>query len=181
MKTPPSLEEQDVERLIREIKEHVLAMDRSPRISHASIYNANFYSVRNKLDDLKAILKKQDAERESINQDLGEQGADRANTVPQSQATAETPESVEANTVPGPMERLVAACELTLLFYTVGPWTDEKRAQWSEKMDSILGPVDKRGRRAVGDNGDGTWDGARPSNEATTKNLCNAVRAALAQ
>jgi hypothetical protein len=77
------------------------------------------------------------------------------------------------------MKRLVAACELTLLFYTVGPWTAEKRTQWSEKMASILGPVDKRDPRTVGDNGDGTWDGARPSNEATTKNLCNAVRAAL--
>lgn len=91
----------------------------------------------------------------------------------------EEPRGVAANTVPRQMERLATACELTLLFYTVGPWTDEKRAQWSEKMDSILGPVDKRDRKTVGANGDGTWDGARPSNEATTKNLCNAVRAAL--
>lgn len=30
----------------------------------------------------------------------------------------------------------------------------------------------------ISDNGDGTWDAATPTNEATTKNLCNAIRAA---
>lgn len=37
---------------------------------------------------------------------FGERAADRANTVPKNQATAETPESVEANTVPRQMERI---------------------------------------------------------------------------
>lgn len=89
-------------------------------------------------------------------------------------------EASEHSTVPTQKERLVMACELTLLFYTVGPWTDAKRQEWSEKMDAILGPALERDERVVGANGDGTWDGACPGNEATTKNLCNAMRAALA-
>lgn len=75
--------------------------------------------------------------------------------------------------------RLRTACELTLLFYSVGPWTDDKRANWSQRMDALLGPAIERDERVTGSNQDGTWDGAMPTNEATTKNLCNAVRAAL--
>lgn len=78
-------------------------------------------------------------------------------------------------------ELLRKALELVLIFHDTWPWDDAKRKEWNKRMDALLGPVDTRDPKVVGAHGDGTWDGARPSNEATTKNLCNAVRAALAK
>ena len=80
----------------------------------------------------------------------------------------------------GQKERLVTACELVLLFHSGSPWDDAKRYHWAEKLSSLLGPAIRRDPRVVNANADGTWDGSPVTNEATTKNLCNAVRAALA-
>lgn len=75
--------------------------------------------------------------------------------------------------------KLTAACELVLLYHSASPWDDEKRMVWANGLTLILGPAAGRDPKVVGANGDGTWDGTEPTNEATTKNLCNAVRAAL--
>lgn len=75
--------------------------------------------------------------------------------------------------------RLKQACELVLLFYTVGPWTYDKSQAWANGLTELLGCAFSRDSKIVGVNGDGTWDKAVPTNEASTKNLCNAVRAAL--
>lgn len=75
--------------------------------------------------------------------------------------------------------KLKQACELTLLFYTVGPWDYDKSQAWANGLTVLLGCAFSRDCKIVGANGDGTWDGAVPTNEATTKNLCNAIRAAL--
>lgn len=93
----------------------------------------------------------------------------------------ETPIAEGASDTTGQMARLVTACELVLLFHSGSPWDDAKRYHWAEKLTFLLGPAERRDPRVVNANGDGTWDGARPSNEATTKNLCNAVRAVLAR
>lgn len=81
--------------------------------------------------------------------------------------------------VPHEETGLASACELVLLFYQCGWWDDVKRAEWDKRMNLLLGPPESRDSKLVGAHGDGTWDGATPTNEATTKNLCNAVRAAL--
>lgn len=74
----------------------------------------------------------------------------------------------------------VAALEAVLLFYSASHWTADKKQQWEDRMNILLGDSVTRHPKVVGSNGDGTWDGARATNEATTKNLCNGVRAALA-
>jgi hypothetical protein len=57
---------------------------------------------------------------------------------------------------------LEAACKLTLLFYSAGHWGDDKRAQWANLMTEVLGaPLEPMAM------------------EATTRNLCIAVRTAL--
>jgi hypothetical protein len=77
--------------------------------------------------------------------------------------------------------KLAAACHLVLLFHDGEQWTDDKRNFWNLTMTYLLGPVADRDPKVVGAHGDGTWDGAKPTNEATTKNLCNAIRAALTE
>lgn len=62
--------------------------------------------------------------------------------------------------------KLLRACELVLLYHDGGPWTFEKANAWANGLTDIMGPA--LFRRDL------------PSNEATTKNLCNAVRAAVA-
>ncbi len=54
-------------------------------------------------------------------------------------------------------ENLKEACELTLLFYNVGPWTDAKKFRWAKITEKLLSE----------------------SREATTKTLCDCVRKAL--
>lgn len=76
-------------------------------------------------------------------------------------------------------DKLAQACQLALLFHSGSPWTFEKRQEWANGLTELLGPASTRDCKVVGANGDGTWDGAMPTNEATTKNLCNAIRAAL--
>lgn len=75
--------------------------------------------------------------------------------------------------------KLQEACKLVLLFYSSGHWDDDKRQAWANGMTVLLGPAIERDSKVVGANKDGTWDPALPTNEATTKNLCNAIRAAL--
>ncbi len=77
------------------------------------------------------------------------------------------------------MNKAKLALEAVLLFHSGGPWTSDKAKRWGEILNDTLGPSNSRNPSIVGANGDGTWDGARPGNEATTKNLCNMVRAAL--
>jgi hypothetical protein len=77
-------------------------------------------------------------------------------------------------------ETLVNALKLVLLFHSGGHWTSERSQGWANGLTSILGPAESRDPKVVGAYGDGTWDGATPTNEATSRNLCNAVRAALA-
>lgn len=74
---------------------------------------------------------------------------------------------------------LELACKLVLLFHSGTPWTWEKQQEWANGLTELLGSAAGRDPKIVGANADGTWDGAEPTNEATTKNLCNAVRAAL--
>lgn len=57
------------------------------------------------------------------------------------------------------------ALELVLLFHGNGPWDDYKRQAWSNGLTELLGVAFSREDY--------------PTNEATTKNLCNAVRKAL--
>lgn len=65
--------------------------------------------------------------------------------------------------------RLQMACELVLLFHSGADWSVTKRADWNNKLTELLGPKDIRNGR-----------GSVPaSNEATTRNLCDAVRKAL--
>jgi len=73
------------------------------------------------------------------------------------------------------------ALELVLLFHSGSPWTFDKQQDWANKLTELLGPAAGRDPKVVNAYGDGTWDGVKPTNEATTKNLCNAVRAALAR
>ncbi len=77
------------------------------------------------------------------------------------------------------VEKLKTACELTLLFHSGSPWDFEKQNKWANLLTDLMGSASSRDPRIVGANGDGTWDGAMPTNEATTKNLCNAQRAAI--
>lgn len=65
--------------------------------------------------------------------------------------------------------RLQMACELVLLFHSGGDWSAAKRAEWERKLTELLGPKDIRNRPF----------GIPASNEATTRNLCDAVRKAL--
>jgi len=61
------------------------------------------------------------------------------------------------------------ALEAVLLFHSGSPWTDEKRLRWTEICSAVKAPqVHSDWGREVG------WD-------ATTKTLCNIVRAAIAQ
>lgn len=76
-------------------------------------------------------------------------------------------------------EFLRSACKAVLLFHSGKAWTADVQIEWDNLLTSIMGPAVARDPQIVGANGDGTWDGAYPTNEATTKNLCNAVRAAL--
>ena len=83
-----------------------------------------------------------------------------------------------------PEEKLKAckiALELVLLFHSGSAWTLEKQQEWANKLTELLGPAAERDPKVVGAHGDGTWDSAEPTNEATTRNLCNAVRATLTQ
>lgn len=72
---------------------------------------------------------------------------------------------------------LRTAAELTLLFHDGSHWTDEKRHLWDVKLTELLGPAAQRQPESyhysVGK--------IQPTNEATTRNLCNAVRAAMAK
>lgn len=63
-----------------------------------------------------------------------------------------------------PLVKLIEANKLTLLFHSASPWTDEKRAAFTNGLTVCLGPAIEREYQ---------------SNEATTRNLCDAVRAAL--
>lgn len=76
-------------------------------------------------------------------------------------------------------DKLREALKLVLLFHSGSPWDFEKQQAWANGLTAILGNATSRDPKVVGANGDGTWDGACPTNEATTKNLCNAARAAL--
>lgn len=53
-----------------------------------------------------------------------------------------------------------AATELVILFHSAGEWDADKRMDWTNRMVAILGPGNHR-------------------DEATTKNLCDAMRAVL--
>ncbi len=75
--------------------------------------------------------------------------------------------------------KLRAACELVLLFYSAPHWNASAKEKWNQGMNLCLGKPEDRDIRVTGAHGDGTWDGASATNEATTKNLCNAVKAAL--
>lgn len=84
----------------------------------------------------------------------------------------------ERDTLKARCEKLGEVCRLALLFHSGSPWDNEKNEAWANGLTNILGPAIARDCKVVGANGDGTWDGALPTNEATTKNLCNAIRAA---
>lgn len=56
--------------------------------------------------------------------------------------------------------KLTEALKLVLLFHSGSPWDDEKKEAWANHLKLIFGEFVQ-------------------TNEATTKNLCNAVRAAL--
>jgi hypothetical protein len=69
---------------------------------------------------------------------------------------------------------LRTAAELVLLFHSGSPWDWDKKQQWDCKLIELLGPASSRKPA-------GYHHGLIPAtNEATTKNLCDAVRAALA-
>lgn len=57
--------------------------------------------------------------------------------------------------------KLTAAIELILIFHGGHTWDMEMRKQWDERINALLGEPPKG------------------FHEVTTKNLCNAVRAAL--
>lgn len=65
------------------------------------------------------------------------------------------------------INKLTAALELVLLFHS-GHWTKEAELAWNSRMDGILGEVKDRPEES-----------RRMGNDASTRNLCNAVRAAL--
>lgn len=65
-----------------------------------------------------------------------------------------------------PNAKLTEACKLVLLFHDGGEWTNDKRLAWSNTIGLLL--QNEYGRVP------------KDFSEATTKNLCNAVRAALA-
>lgn len=60
---------------------------------------------------------------------------------------------------------LLEALKLVLIFHDSGPWTSEKAQEWANGLTRLMGLA--AGRREL------------PSNEATTKNLRTAVRAAI--
>lgn len=60
----------------------------------------------------------------------------------------------------GEKEALVTACEMVLMFHSSGPWDDNKRKLWKAHLLVLLG--------------------SDANDEATTKRLCDAIRAALA-
>jgi hypothetical protein len=75
-------------------------------------------------------------------------------------------------------EALLQACKLVLLFHSGSHWTFEKQQEWVKGMHALIttnNPV------VVGANEDGTWDRNAAREDVTTKNLCNAVRAAIAK
>lgn len=71
---------------------------------------------------------------------------------------------------------LLEACKLVLLFHSGSPWDFEKRQAWVNGLHSLITTNDPK---VTGANGDGTWDAKGNREDATTKNLCNAVRAAI--
>lgn len=74
---------------------------------------------------------------------------------------------------------MIAALDAVLLFHSGSPWDWDKKQRWDNLLTVIMGPAAGRDPKVVGSYGNGCWDGAEPTNEATTKNLCNAVREAL--
>jgi hypothetical protein len=70
------------------------------------------------------------------------------------------------------MKPLLQACKLTLLFHSGSPWDFDKQQEWANGITELLGPA----------NGRETFGSLVPeTNEATTKNLCRAIRAAIEQ
>ncbi len=63
-----------------------------------------------------------------------------------------------------PEEKMRAALSLVLLFHSGRSWDSTARKEWETGLEAVLGPVPV----------------APDTHEATTKVLCNAVRAALA-
>lgn len=63
---------------------------------------------------------------------------------------------------------MLEALKLVLMFHSGAPWTDERRLDWVNGLTRLLGPAMSRRERFASD-------------EATTKNLCDAVRAAIAK
>lgn len=68
--------------------------------------------------------------------------------------------------------RLKTACDLVLMFHSGSPWTYEKQQDWANGLTDLLGTASSRKTR------DGSYL-VVPTNEATTRNLCDAVRAAM--
>jgi len=62
------------------------------------------------------------------------------------------------------LDALQAACKMTLLFHSASPWDASKRIQWNKLRRQIIKDCDKE-----------------IFEDATTKVLCDAVRAALAE
>lgn len=73
-------------------------------------------------------------------------------------------------------QKLEMACMLVLMFHSGEPWTDDKRLLWANYLTQLLGPAVNRPRKDGYHHQVGYIE---PTNEATTRNLCDAVRAAL--
>lgn len=74
---------------------------------------------------------------------------------------------------------MIAALDVVLLFHGGDPWDWDKKQRWADLLTVVMGAANHRDPKVVGSHGDGTWDPVAPTEEATTKNLCNCVRAAL--
>ena len=61
-----------------------------------------------------------------------------------------------------------SALQAVLLFHSGSPWDEEKRRQWEQCCNTVLGPIDNRPPEI-----------RRQANEATTRVLCDVVRRAL--
>jgi hypothetical protein len=59
----------------------------------------------------------------------------------------------------------VAALKLALLFHSAGPWTDERQAEWVD----LIGLIECETGRGL----------YHEPTEATSRSLCDAIRAAL--
>lgn len=73
-------------------------------------------------------------------------------------------------------EKLETACALVLIFHA-GDWTEEIKEQWDTGMNSLLGRPETRPASSYHHQ----FGHVNDTNEATTRNLCNAIRVALSR